>query len=100
MAHWWLSGRSHAPTLINGALVDVDVPNGLYRAWEEASADREGRFGTFPCVREADSNPRPFALLEPGSLCPLSLQSAEGRTFESHSGRALELRVSWIMAAC
>ena len=51
-------------------------------------------------VREADSNPRPFALLEPGSLCPLSLQSAEGRTFESHSGRALELRVSWIMAAC
>ena len=37
-------------------------------------------------VREADSNPRPFALLEPGSLCPLSLQSAEGRTFESHSG--------------
>ena len=39
-------------------------------------------------VREADSNPRPFALLEPGSLCPPSLQSAEGRTFESHSGRA------------
>jgi hypothetical protein len=38
-------------------------------------------------VREADSNPRPFALLEPGSLCPPSLQSAEGRTFESHSGR-------------
>jgi hypothetical protein len=39
-------------------------------------------------VREADSNPRPFALLDPGSLRPLLLQSAEGRTFESHSGRS------------
>ena len=38
-------------------------------------------------VRKPDSNPRPFALLELEFLCPSSLQSAEGRTFESHSGR-------------
>ena len=37
-------------------------------------------------VRKPDSNPRPFALLELEFLCPSSLQSAEGRTFESHSG--------------
>ena len=43
-------------------------------------------------VREADSNPRPFALLEPASSCPPSLQSAEGRTFESHSGRTRRSR--------
>ena len=51
-------------------------------------------------VRKVDSNPRPFALLDPGSLCPSRPQSAEGRTCESISGRALELRASWIMAAC
>jgi hypothetical protein len=38
-------------------------------------------------VRKPASNPRPFALLELEFLCPSSLQSAEGRTFESHSGR-------------
>ena len=38
-------------------------------------------------MRKPDSNPRPFALLELEFLCPSSLQSAEGRTFESHSGR-------------
>ena len=38
-------------------------------------------------VRKPASNPRPFALLELVFLCPSSLQSAEGRTFESHSGR-------------
>jgi hypothetical protein len=39
-------------------------------------------------VRKPDSNPPcPFALLEPESLRPSSLQSAEGCTFESHSGR-------------
>ena len=37
-------------------------------------------------VRKPDSNPRPFALLELEFLCPSSLQSAEGCTFESHSG--------------
>jgi hypothetical protein len=45
-----------------------------------------------PDVREADSNPRPFALLELEFLCSSSLQSAEGRTFESHSGRPCHLR--------
>ena len=40
-------------------------------------------------VRKPDSNPRPFALLELEFLCPSSLQSAEGRTFESHSGSTL-----------
>ena len=49
-------------------------------------ADRDAAPSGFS-VREADSNPRPLALLEPGSLCPLSLQSAEGRTFESRPGR-------------
>jgi hypothetical protein len=39
-----------------------------------------------PVVRKPDSNPRPFALLQLEFLCPSSLQSAEGRTFESHSG--------------
>jgi hypothetical protein len=49
-------------------------------------------------VREADSNPRPFALLEPGSLCPLSLQSAEGRTFESRPGRERSHLPTWARA--
>ena len=37
-------------------------------------------------VRKVDSNPRPFALLDPESLCPSRPQSAEGRTCESISG--------------
>jgi hypothetical protein len=45
-------------------------------------------------VRKPDSNPRPFALLELEFLCPSSLQSAEGRTFESHSGRTPTLAAS------
>ena len=50
-------------------------------------------------VRKPDSNPRPFALLQLEFLCPSSLQSAEGRTFESHSGRRMCYQSSTLRAA-
>ena len=44
-------------------------------------------------VRKPDSNPLEF-------LCPSSLQSAEGRTFESHSGRWSPVRTSSKRSPC
>ena len=48
--------------------------------------DRLNRYCRTNKVCKPDSNPRPIALLELEFLCPSSLQSAEGCTFESHSG--------------
>ena len=99
MAHWWLSGRSHAPTLINGALVDVDVPNGLYRAWEEASADREGRPGTFPCGPGASGELDYGGLLISMDSAVLEYRAASGE-WRALSCPPLSLREGYTNAQC
>ena len=70
----------------------VVIPDKSKRPHEVAAADID--------VRKPDSNPRPFALLELEFLCPSSLQSAEGRTFESHSGRWSPVRTSSKRSPC
>ena len=46
---WWHNPSSHAPTLLSGGLVDIDLSSNMWRTWEEAAFDRDGRPGSFPC---------------------------------------------------
>ena len=46
---WWSESRAHQPTLVSGALVDMNPELGLYRSWEMADHDRNNQPGVFPC---------------------------------------------------